>query len=237
MPEKFTINSDLLAQARVSLSKRKKLYWIVGGAGSGKTTISKALSAQFNIPIYDMDAQIYGAYHGRFTQERHPVNKAWTTAENGLAFLLDLTWEAFNQFNQAALPEYLDLLAEDLDATDPKAGILIDGGISNPALVAEVISPRQMICLAGPKRSSAEIWEGSDERSSMKEYIYQLSNPEAAWHKFLEFDENINQTVIKESQENGISICSRGETESVDDYAKRVANRLGIQQHSQEAFQ
>lgn len=233
---KFSINHELLAQSRASLSKRKKLFWIVGGAGSGKTTISKALAAKFEIPIYDMDAQIYGVYHGRYSQDRHPVNKAWSTAENGLAFLLDMSMDEFNHFNQAVLPEYMDLLAEDLASTDPDAGILIDGGISNPAIVAQVISPHQIICLTGPERSSAEIWEGSDERRSMKEYIYQLPNPEEAWRKFLEFDENINQTILKESQENGISICSRSETESVDDFAKRVANILGIQQHSQEAF-
>ena len=77
----------------------------------------------------EKDAKIYGAYHGRFTQERHPVNKSWVNAKNGLAFLLDMTWEEFNHFNQAALPEYLDLLAEDLRDTAPNAGVLIDGGI------------------------------------------------------------------------------------------------------------
>ena len=229
MPEKFTINYKLLLDSRPSLSKRENLYWIVGGAGSGKSTVSKALAAKFEIPLYDMDAQIYGAYHGRFTQERHPVNKIWSTADNGLAFLLDMTWDDFNQFNQTALPEYLDLLAEDLNATDASASILIDGGISNPGLVAEIISPKNIICLVGPDRSSAEIWEGSDERLAMKEYIYQLPNPEEAWRKFLEFDENINQTILKESLENKISVCSRSVNESVDEFTMRVANKLGIQ--------
>ena len=229
MPEKFTINYKLLLDSRPSLSKRENLYWIVGGAGSGKSTVSKALAAKFEIPLYDMDAQIYGAYHGRFTQERHPVNKIWSTADNGLAFLLDMTWDDFNQFNQTALPEYLDLLAEDLNATDASASILIDGGISNPGLVAEIISPKNIICLVGPDRSSAEIWEGSDERLAMKEYIYQLPNPEEAWRKFLEFDENINQTILKESLENMISVCSRSVNESVDEFTMRVANKLGIQ--------
>ena len=229
MPEKFTINYKLLLDSRPSLSKRENLYWIVGGAGSGKSTVSKALAAKFEILIYDMDAQIYGAYHGRFTQERHPVNKIWSTADNGLAFLLDMTWDDFNQFNQTALPEYLDLLAEDLNATDASASILIDGGISNPGLVAEIISPKNIICLMGPDRSSTEIWEGSDERLAMKEYIYQLPNPEEAWRKFLEFDENINQTILKESLENKISVCSRSVNESVDEFTMRVANKLGIQ--------
>jgi hypothetical protein len=226
----FIINNDLLKQSRTFLAKRDSLYWIVGGAGSGKTTICRALSTRYNIPVYDMDAHIYGAYHGRFTQERHPVNKEWSTAQNGLAWLLDKSWDEFDSFNQAALPEYLDLLSEDLDATKPSASILIDGGICNPALLAQVISPRQIVCLEIPEQSSAAIWKETNERSSMKEIIYQLAEPEEAWRKFIEFDERITQTILKECQENNISVCPRGETESVDQFAERVAHVLGLRQ-------
>ncbi len=227
---RFVIDSDLLLQSRAALFGRDRLYWVVGGAGSGKTTICRDLSARFDIPVYDMDAHIYGAYHGRFTQERHPVNKAWSTAQQGLAWLLDMSWDEFDSFNQAALPEYLDLLAEDLAATDSNARILIDGGICNPGLIAQVISIRQIVCLATPERSSAEIWRETDERNAMREVIYQLPKPEEAWRKFLEFDDRITHTILKECLENHISVCSRGETESVEEFAARVARVLGIWQ-------
>ena len=71
---RFPVNSDLLAHARDVLSGREKLFWIVGGAGSGKTTICSLLSKRYALPVYDMDAHIYGSYHTRFTPERHPVN-------------------------------------------------------------------------------------------------------------------------------------------------------------------
>ena len=225
---RFIISNNLLTQSRATLSGRDKLFWVVGGAGSGKTTICQALSAKFNIPVYDMDAHIYGAYHGRFTQEHHPVNKAWSTSQNGLAWILKLSWDEFNRFNQAALPEYLNLLAEDLDATPPNTSLLIDGGICNPALIAQVIPAHQIVCLARPERPSAEIWEETSERNAMKEMIYQLPNPEEAWHKFLDFDGRITRTILKECQENNISICLRSETESVNKFAERVAHMLAI---------
>jgi len=224
----FIINNDLLTQSRATLFKRDRLYWVVGGAGSGKTTICRVLSTWFDIPVYDMDAHIYGAYHGRFAQDRHPVNKAWSSARDGLAWLLDMSWDEFDSFNQAALPEYLDLLTEDLDATKPNASVLIDGGICNPALLAQAISTRQIVCLAIPERSSVKIWEDTDERKSMKEAVYQLPKPEEAWRKFLEFDDRITHTTLKECRENNIAVCERGEVESVDGFAKRVANVLGI---------
>ena len=224
----FIINNDLLTQSRATLSRFDRLYWVVGGAGSGKSTICRSLSARYDIPVYDMDAHIYGAYHGRFTQERHPVNRVWSTASDGLAWLLDMSWDEFDSFNQAALPEYLDLLVEDLDAANPDASVLIDGGICNPALIAQVISTRQIVCLAIPGRSSAEIWKDSGERNSMQEAIYQLAEPEDAWRKFLQFDDRITNTILKECQENDITVCPRGETESVDEFAERVAQVLGI---------
>ncbi len=224
----FIINNDLLAQTQATLSQRDNLYWIVGGAGSGKTTICQALSTQFNIPVYDMDAHIYGAYHDRFTQKRHPVNSTWAAAQNGLAWLLDMSWPEFNSFNQAALPEYLDLLAEDLTATKPNTNLLIDGGICNPALLSQVISTDQIVCLAASQRSSTEIWTENDERRAMKDIIYQLTKPEEAWRKFLDFDTRITHTILKECHENNISVCSRSQTESVDEIVEKTALILGI---------
>ena len=225
---RFKINAALLTQARESLSGRKNIYWIVGGAGSGKSTVCKALSERLDIPLYDMDAHIYGDYHGRFIEKIHPVNKAWANAENGLAWLLDMTWEAFHNFNQAALPEYVNLLVEDLMKINLDAGILIDGGIINPALIAEVISPRQIICLARPECSSAEIWSENEERSLMKDYVFQLPNPEEAWRNFLEFDTLITETIFREAQEKNIAICARNESETVDNFSEHVARKLGI---------
>jgi uridine kinase len=128
----FNINFNLLTNSRTTLFGRENLYWIVGGAGSGKTTISHALSTKFGIPVYDMDAHIYGTYHSRFKQEKHPVNWAWSTSKDGLAWLLDLSWDDFNNFNQAAIPEYLNLLSEDIDSMAPKTRLIIDGGICKP---------------------------------------------------------------------------------------------------------
>jgi hypothetical protein len=225
---RYTINQDLLSQSRATLSKRDNLYWVVGGAGSGKTTICRSLSTSHGIPVYDMDAHIYGAYHGRFTQQRHPVNKAWSSSQNGLAWLLDMSWEAFDSFNRAALPEYLDLLAEDLQNIKPDDSLLIDGGICNPAIIAQVMPTDQIVCLSMPERPSSEIWQESDDRKAMKAAIYQLPNPGEAWRKFLEFDGRITGTILKECQENNICVCTRGAAEKVDVFAQRVAEILGI---------
>jgi hypothetical protein len=175
-----------------------------------------------------MGAHIYGTYHGRFKEGRHPVNRKWSIAQNGLAWLLEMSWTEFDSFNQAALPEYLDLLTEDLADIEPGARIMMDGGICNPVLIAQVISPSQMVCLARPEPSSADIWRETNERNSMKEIVYQLQKPEEAWRKFLEFDNLIAQTILKECRESQITVCIKKEAEGLDEFAEKVATALGI---------
>jgi hypothetical protein len=225
---KYPINKKLLAQARDTLSQRANLYWIVGGAGAGKTTVCKIISERFGIPLYDMDAQIYGAYHGRFTPERHPVNYAWTSAPNGLEWLLHMSWDEFNSFNQATLPEYLDLLIEDVRSADQESPLLIDGGICNPGLLAQALPARQIVCLANPKLSSEDIWEGNEERQQMKTFVDQLPNPDQLWQTFLEFDRMITRTTLQECKISNIPVCTWSEKESPVELAVRVAEALGI---------
>ena len=221
---RFDIDHALLARAQEKLSGRT-LLWIVGGAGSGKTTICQALSARLGLPVYDMDAHIYGSYHGRFSPTRHPVNTAWSAAPDGLAWLLGLSWDEFDSFNRAALPEYLDLLAEDLDETALSTTLLVDGGLCTPGLLAQVLPPRQIACLAAPELSSEQIWEGTAERAAMKDALAHLPDPAAAWRTFLEFDTRITQTILAECRQSGISIYQRHSATSVDELAEHIVGR------------
>lgn len=227
---KYRINHNLLSNACTSLFKRHRLYWVVGGAMSGKSTICQILSDRFGIPIYDMDAHIYGTYHSRFTQERHPANYDWSSAHNGLEWLLSMSWGEFNAFNKAALAEYLDLMAEDMQAQELETPILVDGGICNPGLLTQVIPANQIVCLARKHHSSGHIWKENKERRGMKDLIYKLPKPELAWQTFLEFDKKITRTIQKECRERSIVACIRSENESPENFSAKVAQVLRIRE-------
>ena len=85
----FAINLELVDRAGEVLSVHPDIYWILGGAGSGKSTICAELSGMFSVPVYDMDEHIYGAYFARYRAERHPANTAWAAARDGMQWLLD----------------------------------------------------------------------------------------------------------------------------------------------------
>ena len=224
----MTPNEALLAVAKEIFLTRPHVYWVVGGAGSGKSTICQALATQFELPIYDMDAHIYGTYHGRFSPNRHPANTEWAAAPTGLAWLLEKSWEQFDAFNQTAVAEYLDLLAEDLAKLPEEGSLLIDGGIVNTAVAAQYFPASQMVCLTRPGRTSEQIWQETPERLDMKAMFDQFPDPEKMWRKFLEFDAKINQTILLESQAAKIPICARGENDTVEQLANWVAQTLGL---------
>ena len=217
----FPINPDLLTRARVALNEHPRLFWIVGASGSGKSTVCRALGERLGWPVIDMDAHIYGDWHGRFDPVRHPVNRAWAEAENGLGWLLALSWEEFDGFNRAALAEYVDLLVEDL-AAKPSPGLLIDGGICNPALLTQCLPSEQIICLAVPGRTSAQVWTEDAERFTMRSFMDHLPDPAAAWAKFLDFDDQIADTILRECAVAQIPVILRGEGEAVAETVERV---------------
>ena len=129
-------------------------------------------------------------------------------------------------YRAATLPEYLDLLAEDLDAMELKGALLVDGGLCTPGLLAQVLPARQIACLAAPDLSSEQIWEGTAERAAMKDAMAHLPDPAAAWRTFLEFDTRITQTILAECRQSGISIYQRHNATSVDELAEHIAGDL-----------
>lgn len=224
----FALDEKLLKHVGQVLASRHNLFWIVGGAGSGKTTICQLLSEQFDAEIYDMDAHIYGSYHKRFSKERHPTNHAWANAPNGLQWFLNMTWNQFYDFNRAALPEYLDLLAEDMQRNTIENTVLVDGGIFIPSLLAQVLPKGQIVCLVASEESIRNLWEENAERLEMKELVHRLPNPDNAWDRFIEFDRRINETLIVESADVNITVVTREATATEVDIRDKVSRALDL---------
>ena len=228
----FYTNHDLLTKAHNVLVGQKGLYWIVGGACSGKSTVSQALSVAYGVPIYDMDAHIFDDFPQRCTGTRHPALKSWFTAPDPFAWMLGLAEDEFADFNRASNAEYLDLIADDLQERGQNETLLIDGGFTHPALLAQVVDVRQIVCLATTEAASVRAWEESTDRQFMKEMVLRLPDPQESWRKFLRFDRLITRTILKECRDSGILTIKRDEFASADALAAQIANWFGIREAS-----
>jgi len=224
----FKANLEYLDKAHAVLAGRSGLYWIIGGAISGKTTICEEISARTGITVYDMDAYIYDRYMSRYSQDRHPANKSWFSAPNPLEWVLALSWEQFDALNRAANAEYLDLLADDLAETAGQSPMLFDGGFTHPSILAQAVPTANIACLATAGADPAESWESSEDRLVMKRWIEALPDPDEKWRKFLEFDRLITQTIEVECREYGIKSFRRDNDTTVGELTGRVTAYFGL---------
>ena len=172
----FPLNEDLIARARAVLAPRRDVYWIIGAACAGKSTVCRRLARESGIALYDMDEHTYGSYMNRYTQERHPACKTWFSAPNPLAWVLSLSPKEFDALNRAVQAECLDLFAADV-ATAGRHPLLVDGGITHPAMLAGVISPERIFCIETTAAERVSRWETSDDRAEMKELDTRAARP------------------------------------------------------------
>jgi hypothetical protein len=221
----FSTNKALLNKVQIFLSRRRNLWWLIGGAGSGKSTICRALAVRTGIPVYDMDEHVFRRY--RFDRHRHPATTAWFAAENPLSWMLSLSWPEFDALYRAANAEMLDLLADDL-AGRADAPLLVDGGITHPSVLVRAVPAGRVICLERDEMARAREWETAGSRAEMKASVLALPDGEMMWRRFLEYDRRMTETIAKESRACGIRILSWDKSIGVELLARTVGMHLAF---------
>jgi hypothetical protein len=211
----FQVDQALIDSARVAFQRLPNLFWLVGSACTGKSTIAHAIAAHTGIAVYDMDAHIYGSYMPRYNAQQHPANAAWLAAANPLQWMLALPWAEFDAHNAATTAEYLALLVEDLQHHPPETPLLVDGGITHPALLAQVLPPSHIVCMTTTPAIRLQTWEADPARAEMKGWVQSLPDGAAMWARFLAYDQRMDATMVRESQQLAIRTFLRdGETPS-----------------------
>lgn len=193
----------------------KDIRWVIGGSCSGKTTLCRALAEREDLVLYDMDEHIFGFYTQRYTEKDCPANNAWFSAPDPLDWALSLSAEDFDAFNREANLEYLRLFAEDMVEYKADRLILVDGGISYPAMLARVVPPENILCLEVTAEESELIWETAGSKKSMKERIAGLPEADKKWKRFLECNRLITGIILMEARDRGIRVLGR-DSASVD---------------------
>lgn len=226
----FATNEGLLESAREVLWGRRNLRWLIGGSGSGKTTVSRAVASRTGVPIYDMDEAFFGRY--QIDPARHPATTAWFSAANPLGWMLSLPWATFDALYRAANAETLDLLVEDL-ANRPDEPLLIDGGITHPSVLVRAVPAGRVICLEREEAARAREWETAAGRAEMKASVLALPDGENMWRRFMAYDRRLTETIGRESREWGIRMLAWDASTSPADLAELIVTSAGFFEDNQ----
>ncbi|MBP6016095.1 MAG: hypothetical protein KA586_05190 [Candidatus Promineofilum sp.] len=215
----FATNEELIEHARDTLWERRHLLWLIGGSGSGKSTVSRAVAARAGIAVYDMDEAFFGRY--TINPQRHPATTAWFSAEDPLGWMLAQPWPEFDALYRAANAETLDLLAADLSG-QPDAPLIIDGGITHPSVLVGAVPAECVICLERDEMSRAREWETAASRAEMKAAVLALPDGATMWSRFLAYDRRMTATIGRESRERGIRVVAWDEATGVERLAASI---------------
>ncbi|MFN2189030.1 MAG: hypothetical protein ACK2T3_09710, partial [Candidatus Promineifilaceae bacterium] len=139
----------------------------------------------------------------------HPASSAWFSASDPMNWSLSLPWSEFDAMYRAANAEHISLLAEDLAKGAVFEPLLVDGGITHPSVLVQVMPVERIICLTAPDTILENTWELSEERQAMKRYVLNLEDGQNKWQKFLQFDRLLWKKMMDESEKEGIPILRR----------------------------
>jgi len=146
---------------------------------------------------------------------------------NPLAWMLSLPWAAFDALYRANNAEMLDLLADDL-AGRPDAPLLIDGGITHPSVLTQVIPAGRIVCLETDDARRRHEWATAPGRAGMKAEILALPDGEAMWRRFLDYDRRMTETIGRESREWGIAVMRWEKGSNVAELSERMEQLLKV---------
>jgi hypothetical protein len=222
------VGQALVEAARDALQARTGLRFVVGAAGTGKTTVCAAIGERLRIDVLDMDARIYGTWHGRFDPVRHPASHAWSAAADPLAWQLALEPGVYLAFQEASTAEALDLLGDELRGTDPARPLLVDGGFGSVAALARIVPPDRIVCLALPPEDQARVWTATEDRREFLDVVARVSGVDDPVGRFLALDVALSAQMIEDARAVGIRVLERAPDEPVAATASAVEGHLGL---------
>lgn len=118
----------------MKVTELRSVFWLGGGSGAGKTTISRAVAGRLDLRIYHVDA--YGYDHfSRMSQGLFPRTQAFDAKSYDERWLRapEVLAEEFLAISRERMP----LIIEDLTAIGPGPTIVVEG----PQLLPELIAP------------------------------------------------------------------------------------------------
>lgn len=214
---------DQAADAATLPERLRHVYWIGGGSGAGKSTITRRLADRFGWYMYATD-EMMPDHARRLSPGAAPYLdqfKSMDMDERWVNRAPEAMLETFHWFRG----EGFDLIVEDLLHLPVDTGVIAEGFRLLPHLVAPLLADRSHAVWLLPTPEFREL--AFDSRGTAWEIPRKTSDPERARRNLLERDRMFTERLVEEAQRLGLPTIPIDTGISEDEQVEQVARGFG----------
>jgi 2-phosphoglycerate kinase len=197
------------------------VFWLGGSPCSGKSSISEIIASRFGLDVYRVD-EAFESQAQRFDPLRHPALTKWSQSSWNQRWMQPV--ESLVQDVIACYREHFTLVLEDIFSLPKRKSLMVEGTPLLPAQVAGVLSrPSHAIWLS--PTADFQIAHYS-KRDWVRVVLAQCSEPEVAFHNWMERDIRFAQWIEAEASAAHLSILRVDGNRTIEQNAETVARHF-----------
>lgn len=197
------------------------IFWLGGSPCSGKSSIARILATRFNLDVYHVD-EVFETHTQRLDPVHQPALAKWCESswdERWMQPIDNLVQDVIGCYR-----EHFTLIREDILEIPKRKSLLVEGTALLPRSVASMLTKRSHAIWIIP---SADFQRAHySEREWVWDIVGQCSDPEAAFHNWMERDIRFAEWVESEATALDLPTLRVGGNRTLQENAEAVAMRF-----------
>jgi hypothetical protein len=197
-------------QAQVLRDELAHIYWIGGSPCAGKSSLAEILAARYELYLYQAD-EAYVRHEKIVTQENYPIFYKLAHSSCEEVWMRPVEQQADEEI--LLYREEFPLILEELLALPKSQPVLAEGAALLPECVIPLVKRWQQAIWIVP---TAEFQLTHYERRAWaKEVVKTCTNPEQAFHNWMQRDMRFAAFIEQEALQRGMPVLSVNGTRSL----------------------
>ncbi len=196
----------------------ENVFWLGGSPCAGKSSISNILADRFNLNVYHVD-EAFEKHTQGLEPAHQPALTKWCVSSWGERWMqpIDDLLQNVITCNQ----EHFALILKDILTMPKHKPLLIEGTALLPRQVAKVLPNRNHAAwvIAGADFQREQYWK----REWARGIVEQCSNPELAFHNWMERDVQFAEWVETEVKDLGLQLIKVDGSRTIEENAEAIA--------------
>ncbi|WP_433184854.1 hypothetical protein [Actinoallomurus sp. CA-150999] len=213
---------DEAADAAALRARLRHVYWIGGGSGAGKSTITRRIASRHGLHVYSTD-ETMADHAGRSTPADAPYLSRFMTMDMDERWVNrspEIMLETFHWFRG----EGFGLIVEDLLRLPAETGVVVEGFRLLPHLVKPLLAAQDhAVWLLPTPEFRRTAFDGRGWEIPRK-----TSNPELARHNLLERDRMFTDRLFEETKRLELPVIEVDTAMNEAELVGRVTRAFGL---------